>query len=77
MLVSLLNYQSAEKSGGKRDLFVLIGLSSFEIVFMLLAKVIAVNILVSIIQFVKPSFEGTLAMCGVCLKLAMLLTSNK
>lgn len=51
--------------------------SNFEMVFALLAKAIAVKIGVFIIKVGELSLEESLSGCSVCLKLAMLLTSNK
>lgn len=42
ILMLVLNHHSAKKQGNKRDLVWLISLNSFEMVFILLAKAIAI-----------------------------------
>lgn len=49
MLMLLLNYYSAKKRGGKRDLVWPISPINFKVVFTLLAKITAVKIGISII----------------------------
>lgn len=67
----------AEKQGGKRDLVGLVGSSSFKMVFVLLAKPVAIQVWIAIVEIGEPNFEEPLARSNVCLKLAMFLILNK
>ena len=44
ILVPLLDHQSAEKQSGKRDSIESIGSSSFEVIFTLLTKLVAIQV---------------------------------
>lgn len=49
IVMLLLNYSFAKKQSGKKDLIRLIGLKNFEIIFILLIKVVVVQVPIFII----------------------------
>ena len=64
MLVLLLDHRFAEKQASKRDLVWPIGPNSFEIVFTLLAKTVAVELGIPVIQVKKLGLKGPLVRFG-------------
>lgn len=58
MLVPLLNYYSAEKRGGKKDLVGPVSPNGFKVIFILLIELVAIQVQIAIVKVEKLSLEG-------------------